>query len=140
MNYSLLPAWRWSFPSFHTQFGISDAFSSALMAGAQVLVALASVVWYVVLWLVQVATQTDLLASAERVVDQGFADVANPLLGSGSQTPGLLLGAVAFVIVTYVVVRAARGQLGYGVRAGLRAFVPLALLVVIANAARVDVA
>ena len=138
MNFSYLPAWRWVFPTFHTNYGIADAFTSALMDLAQILFNTADLIWYIILWVVKIATDANLIASATGGIDKVAGAVYGALAGVGGSNQGAFLGGMVVLICAYTIWRVIRSGPGMALRTGFRCAVPLVLLVLMGNAASAD--
>jgi hypothetical protein len=113
---------------------LGGVLDSALFGVAQLLFDVAGLLWYALLWIIKLATELNMLKSAASVVDKIVGDVAQPIVGKGS----VLLGIAITMIVVIAVWRGLHSGLHHAVRTGLKAIVPLVLLVFIATAAASD--
>ena len=125
------------FPAFHTNLGLGGTLDSALFGIAQLLFDIAGLLWYVLLWIIKLATELNMLKSAAGAVDKIVGIVAQPIVGSGHS---VILGMAITAIVVIAVWRGLHSGLHHAVRTGLKAIVPLILLVIVATAAASDYA
>ena len=133
VNFNWLPAWRWPFPSFHTNFGLGISLNPVMMGLASFFFQIAGVIWYILLALVKLATEGDILNSAAKTLDGIFHDVAKPIV----QSP-YLLGALVVFVGIWTVWRVLKHGYGHAIRKLFQALVPLALVGIIFNAAASD--
>lgn len=138
MDFSYLPAWRWTFPAFHTNYGIGDTFTSAIMALAQIFANLADGIWFVLLWVVKLATDTNIISSATKGIDTTASNIFHAIAGIGGSNPGALIGGFLIAIILYAIWRGLKAGPGMAIRTGLRCALPLFILVAMGSAAASD--
>ena len=71
------------FPAFHTNLGLGGTLDSALFGIAQLLFDIAGLLWYVLLWIIKLATELNMLKSAAGAVDKIVGIVAQPISVAG---------------------------------------------------------
>lgn len=137
VQYTLLPAWRWTFPSLHTQYGGVPGITQALTAISSFFFDIAGAIWSIILWIVKISTDTTLVKSAADHMNSYVAALFQTLEGADAGTTGhyLLIGAILVIAITYAVWRALTRGVGGMLRTFLACIIPLGLFFTIGNAA-----
>ena len=134
--YSYLPAWRWTSPSIHSNYGIAPGMNELLTGLASIFFSVGSVMWEILLWVIRFATDTNIVQSLAGEVNKVVADTYNAIMGgSGTVAHSALIGSILFLIAGYTIFMTVRAGPGAALRTAIRCLVPLALLVVMCGAA-----
>lgn len=130
MNFNYLPAWRWTFTPFHTNYGIGFSMNAILTGLAQILFQIAAGIWLLLLLVVQFASTTNLVNAAAGKINGVVSALFGTIMGQGGSQQGFVLGALTIFVATYALVIGVRAGAHHAFRVGMAAAIPLAIFLV----------